>query len=142
MSLQSTIDDLRNLSPTVESKNLLIDALICQLVPQRRREIENHGVSTKSRKYTDEGKIIAIGNRNFLTEKTAIEIYYPGDKKWTVIRTFDKRLNFAATIMNNKLVIAGGQRPNGDVLNSVSLFFLRLLNQHSIQVVRNAGADV
>lgn len=109
----------------MESKNLLIDALICQLVPQRRREIEVHGISTKSRKYTDEAKIIAIGNRNFLTEKTAIEIYNPADKKWTVVRTFNKRLNFAATIMNNKLVILGGQRPNGEVLNSVS--FLSVL---------------
>lgn len=100
----------------------MIDALISQLVPQRRREIENHGVSTKSRKYTDESKIIAIGNRNFLTEKTAIEIYSPADKKWTVVRTFDKRFLFAATIMNNKLVIAGGQRANGETLNSVRLF--------------------
>lgn len=120
--LQSTIDELKTLSPTVESKNVLIDALICQLVPQRRRDIENHGISTKSRKYTDIGKIIAIGNRDFLTEKTAIEIYSPADKKWTVVRTFNKRLNFAATIMNNKLVIAGGQKPNGEILNSVSLF--------------------
>lgn len=114
--------------------------MIGQLVPQRRREIENHGVSTKSRKYTDESKIIAIGNRNFLTEKTAIEIYHPGDKKWTVIRTFDKRSNFAATIMNNKLVIAGGQRVNGEVLNSVRIFSFPIsLNQfqHSIE-----GADV
>lgn len=106
----------------MESKNLLIDALISQLVPQRRREIENHGVSTKSRKYTDEGKIIAIGNRDFLTDKTAIEIYYPADKKWLVMKTFNKRTNFAATIMNNKLVIAGGQKSNGEVLNSVSLY--------------------
>ncbi len=112
----------------MESKNLLIDALISQLVPQRQREIENHGISTKSRKYTDEAKIIAIGNRNFLTEKTAIEIYNPADRKWTVIRTFNKRSNFAATIMNNKLVIAGGQKPNGEVLNSVSYSFLLLVS--------------
>ncbi|KAJ6632845.1 Kelch-like protein diablo [Pseudolycoriella hygida] len=125
LNIASTIDDLKNLSPTVENKDLLIDALICQLVPQRRREIENYGVSTKSRKYTDEGKIIAIGNRNFLTEKTAIEIFHPGDKKWMVVRTFNKRLNFAATIMNNKLVIAGGQGTNGEILNSVLMYDLK-----------------
>lgn len=90
-------------------------------MPQRRREVEDRGISTKSRKYTDEGKIITIGNRDFLTEKTAIEIYTPGENKWTVAKVFNKRQNFAATIMNNKLVIGGGQKSNGDVLDSVRL---------------------